>query len=364
MPGFPVAALPDGPLDIVGDVHGELEALERLLARLGYSDGRHPEGRRLVFVGDLVDRGHDSVGVLERVMPWVAAGHASCILGNHELNLLTGERKPGNGWWFGEAERWRHGAWSGEYGSALATEALRERALAFFRGLPLVLERSDLRVVHAAWAPAAAAGLEGLSSAAALPAFDAASAGALAADRAADEDWQEERRLHPSLLTAEVEDSPPRLPRHGAWAYAEQQRLPHKLLTSGGERPLGEDERPFQAGGKWRMARRHRWWEDYSGDKPVVVGHYWRVWDEVDPPPSLSRPADAPPREPRTAWLGPRGRVYCVDFSVGLRFQARSGYGREEQSRLAALRWDGGPPRLFTDRDEGALIIEPPGCAR
>lgn len=53
MPEALVQSLPDGPLDIVGDVHGKMDALRALLGRLGYSDdGQHPNGRKLVFVGD------------------------------------------------------------------------------------------------------------------------------------------------------------------------------------------------------------------------------------------------------------------------------------------------------------------------
>ncbi|MEU1795571.1 polynucleotide kinase-phosphatase [Streptomyces californicus] len=76
-----------GPFDIVGDVHGCSSELETLLARLGYVDGAHPEGRTAVFVGDLVDRGPDSPGVLRRVMSMVAAGNALCVPGNHENKL-------------------------------------------------------------------------------------------------------------------------------------------------------------------------------------------------------------------------------------------------------------------------------------
>lgn len=46
-----------GPFDIIGDIHGCRSELETLLAKLGYVDGHHPEGRTAVFVGDLVDRG-------------------------------------------------------------------------------------------------------------------------------------------------------------------------------------------------------------------------------------------------------------------------------------------------------------------
>jgi polynucleotide kinase-phosphatase len=87
-----------GPFDIVGDVHGCLAELTALLVDLGYTvsyDGTgrptgatHPGGRTAVFVGDLVDRGPDSPGVLRLVMGMVAAGMALCVPGNHEQKLL------------------------------------------------------------------------------------------------------------------------------------------------------------------------------------------------------------------------------------------------------------------------------------
>ncbi|WJV45603.1 polynucleotide kinase-phosphatase [Streptomyces flavofungini] len=76
-----------GPFDIIGDIHGCASELETLLDRLGYVDGAHPEGRTAVFVGDLVDRGPDSPGVLRRVMGMVADGTALCVPGNHENKL-------------------------------------------------------------------------------------------------------------------------------------------------------------------------------------------------------------------------------------------------------------------------------------
>ncbi|OAR23370.1 polynucleotide kinase-phosphatase [Streptomyces sp. ERV7] len=76
-----------GPFDIIGDIHGCRSELETLLTELGYVDGAHPEGRTAVFVGDLVDRGPDSPGVLRRVMKMVADGNALCVPGNHENKL-------------------------------------------------------------------------------------------------------------------------------------------------------------------------------------------------------------------------------------------------------------------------------------
>ncbi|MFF4590527.1 polynucleotide kinase-phosphatase [Streptomyces sp. NPDC001388] len=73
-----------GPFDIIGDIHGCAAELESLLGKLGYADGVHPEGRQAVFVGDLVDRGPDSPGVLRRVMSMVKSGNALCVPGNHE----------------------------------------------------------------------------------------------------------------------------------------------------------------------------------------------------------------------------------------------------------------------------------------
>lgn len=65
MSSWLVAKLPEGGLDIVGDIHGEIDALRDLLGHLGYGpEGQSDPGRRLVFVGDLVDRGPDSPSVL------------------------------------------------------------------------------------------------------------------------------------------------------------------------------------------------------------------------------------------------------------------------------------------------------------
>ncbi|MFG3442056.1 polynucleotide kinase-phosphatase [Nonomuraea sp. NPDC047897] len=77
-----------GPFDIIGDVHGCRAELEALLTRLGWEGVRHPDGRTAVFVGDLVDRGPDTPGVLRLVMDMVEAGTAICVAGNHEQKLV------------------------------------------------------------------------------------------------------------------------------------------------------------------------------------------------------------------------------------------------------------------------------------
>ena len=92
----------DAPIDIIGDIHGEIDALQNLIQILGYDrDGNHNENRKLIFVGDLCDRGLDSVAVIKLVKHLVDNGNAQCVLGNHELNILIHSKREGNGWFFG-----------------------------------------------------------------------------------------------------------------------------------------------------------------------------------------------------------------------------------------------------------------------
>lgn len=85
-----------GPFDIVGDVHGCADELLELMAALGYQVERQdaaftvvpPDGRKLVFVGDLVDRGPGTPDVLRLAMTMVAAGQAFCVPGNHDIKLV------------------------------------------------------------------------------------------------------------------------------------------------------------------------------------------------------------------------------------------------------------------------------------
>jgi protein phosphatase len=89
-----------GPFDIIGDVHGCFDELVELMGQLGYSvrrkDGEYSvsssEGRRLVFVGDLVDRGPGTIQVLRLVSDMVHTGQAFCVPGNHDMKLVRALR--------------------------------------------------------------------------------------------------------------------------------------------------------------------------------------------------------------------------------------------------------------------------------
>jgi protein phosphatase len=80
------------PFDIIGDVHGCIDELRNLLDQLGYVPANegytHPMGRRVVFVGDLVDRGPSSVPVLEIALAMHANGIGLLVLGNHDARFL------------------------------------------------------------------------------------------------------------------------------------------------------------------------------------------------------------------------------------------------------------------------------------
>lgn len=329
-----IATLFDGPLDLIGDVHGEIDALRDLLSRLGYGhDGVHPEGRRLVFVGDLCDRGPDSPAVLDLVSALVASGRAQCVLGNHELNILCGAIREGNGWFFEHD----HDRAEGKFHTSAAVDPpMRSRYLAFLGTLPLALEGHGLRVVHACWHSDSVGRVRATTSTSTTAMFDR---------------WEEELEAKleaegafvgardERLAFGEFMHDPnarmPMLPNTAVMDETRQMANPIRVLTSGVERA---GTAPFYSSGKWRMVERVAWWNEYADDVPVVIGHYWRWPYPVDRAvfgkggPDLFGGAafDEP--------LGMRKNVYCIDYSVGRRFQERL-RGGEFQTRLGALRW-------------------------
>jgi protein phosphatase len=144
-----------GPFDIVGDVHGCADELRELLNQLGYHpigaadsgspEGAytHPEGRKAVFLGDLVDRGPDVPGVLRIAMGMVAAGTALAIPGNHDVKLVKKLR--------GRAVQITHGLAESLAQLEAETPAFRQQVAAFLDGLVshYVLDGGKLVVAHA-----------------------------------------------------------------------------------------------------------------------------------------------------------------------------------------------------------------------
>jgi protein phosphatase len=142
-----------GPFDVIGDVHGCRAELELLLAELGYQierdaagrpiGARHPAGRRAMFLGDLVDRGPDTPGVLRLVMGMAAAGSALCVAGNHEAKLLRALR--------GANVQRSHGLDASLEQLAAEPPEFRAEAERFIDGLisHYVLDSGNLVVAHA-----------------------------------------------------------------------------------------------------------------------------------------------------------------------------------------------------------------------
>ena len=132
-----------GPFDVIGDVHGCAAELEELLAELGYADGVHPAGRTAVFVGDLVDRGPDTPGVLRRVMGMAASGNALVVCGNHEQKLVRALH--------GRKVNVAHGLAESLEQLGAETEEFRRQAHEFCDGLiaHYVLDGGKLVVAHA-----------------------------------------------------------------------------------------------------------------------------------------------------------------------------------------------------------------------
>lgn len=144
-----------GPFDIVGDVHGCADELIELMDRLGYGvelragsgDDRvrvsNPPGRRLVLVGDLVDRGPRSPDALRIVMTMVEAGQALCVPGNHDAKFLR--------WLQGRNVKPTHGLDGTIEQMATEPPEFHARVRGFLEGLPLHLwlDGGGLAIAHA-----------------------------------------------------------------------------------------------------------------------------------------------------------------------------------------------------------------------
>jgi len=142
--------------DIIGDIHGYAQSLERLLQKMEYRQTiggyyQHPT-RKAIFVGDLIDRGPENFRTMEIVKAMADAGSAQIVMGNHEYNALCYHTQNSNGHFlrphneknFNQHQR--------------VLEEIDERGdkewniyLEWFRQMPLFLEMEDFRVIHACW---------------------------------------------------------------------------------------------------------------------------------------------------------------------------------------------------------------------
>ena len=142
--------------DIIGDIHGHVVPLIALLEKLGYYNKngyyQHPAGRKVIFVGDFVDRGPNIRETLQLVKAMTDNGTAEAVMGNHEYNAICFYLKDKvNG---GYLRRHRFKNITQHF------ETIRQFAdyekewhgwIEWFLQLPLFIEKKELRVVHACW---------------------------------------------------------------------------------------------------------------------------------------------------------------------------------------------------------------------
>jgi hypothetical protein len=140
--------------DLIGDIHGHFDELVQLLEALGYEKAQgtysHPE-RKVIFLGDFIDRGPKIRQVLEIVRPMIEEGKALAVMGNHELNALAYHTEdPEKSGEFLRPHCEKNVKQHCKTIEQLKPDKLKS-ALAWFRTLPMWLEVDGLRAVHACW---------------------------------------------------------------------------------------------------------------------------------------------------------------------------------------------------------------------
>ncbi|HEV2366005.1 MAG TPA: metallophosphoesterase family protein [Caulobacteraceae bacterium] len=135
----------------VGDIHGRADLLEEALRLIGAH--RPGEARRIIFLGDYVDRGPESAAVVDRLMGLTAAGEAICLKGNHEammLDALAGGGASDLSLWLANGGAQTLAAYSSEDCGGIGVP---ESHMRWLGSLPLMTQDPNRIFVHAGLAP-------------------------------------------------------------------------------------------------------------------------------------------------------------------------------------------------------------------
>lgn len=140
--------------DIIGDIHGHYDMLIKLLEKLGYKakgESFHHEERKLIFTGDIINRGNKIRKTINLIRNIVESGDGFCILGNHELNAILYSTTDKSGKSIRKhLPRYKlplmktleeYNNYTNEY----------KDVIQWFRTLPLYLDLGDLRIAHGGW---------------------------------------------------------------------------------------------------------------------------------------------------------------------------------------------------------------------
>lgn len=140
--------------DIIGDIHGYADQLEKLLKKLGYENKegyyKHQE-RKVIFVGDFIDRGPKIKETLSIVRKMVDEGSAYTIMGNHEYNALCYHTEVSKDKFLREHSEKNYEQHKETLIQFSDNQNEFDDYLDWFRTLPLQLDYGNLRIVHACW---------------------------------------------------------------------------------------------------------------------------------------------------------------------------------------------------------------------
>lgn len=282
--------------DIIGDVHGCHDALVALLERMSYrcDNGvyKHP-GRKVVFLGDILDRGRHIRETFLLVRRMVDAGEAWFILGNHEFNAIAYATRAPTGWERPYvARRTRRlirqllqtlkqfRAWPDDW----------QAMIAWLRRQPLLLEFEHFRAVHACWDSEKIRRLRELNPACTLEDNEFLLNAA---------DWRnEERRILERLLKGINVRLPEGFTIRGSDGVERDQfrsAFWHESPLTYGDLVFQPDGLPHELQG-WPLSKEEKslLTHYHAHEKPLFVGHYWRQGE-----PSLLTP-----------------NIACLDYSA------------------------------------------------
>ena len=291
--------------DVIGDIHGQAGKLEALLRKLGYVPRAcgwvPPHGRQAVFLGDLIDRGPEQVKVVNVVRSMIDAGHARCVMGNHEFNAIgyATPRRDASGEFLrphSPKNCSQHAEFLRQVGEG---SALHRELAGWFRSLPPGLDLGHIRVVHAWW----------------YPPHVALVAARLPAGRAMDDDFLHQAHAHGSPEWQAMEGLTKglelRLPAGHAFVDHSGVERRHVRTRWWYEAPRSFRDVAVVGPGQDHRVPDHPLPRDYAGapveGAPVFVGHYWMTGH-----PGLQS-----------------AKVACVDYSAA------------KDGPLVAYRWDG-----------------------
>ncbi|MBE9549439.1 MAG: metallophosphoesterase [Proteobacteria bacterium] len=293
--------------DLIGDIHGCHNSLTTMLGQLGYSKKdqiyQH-HSRKVIFLGDFVDRGAGQRAVIDIVRPMIDSGAALSVMGNHEYNAIAYATNGKDGKYLREhsdKNKDQHKAFLNDYQPDTA-EYLD--IIQWFKSLPLWLGLGGLRVVHACW--------------------DTKLMRKLQHEESVDPD---NPRLTESLILSSGQE--------GTWQYEGIE-----LLLKGKEIKLPNGQVFYDKEGNPRHNIRVRWWDKqattypqaFMGPKSAIThipddpihGDHLIEYGRTEPPVFLGHYWLEEPIEPLA------NNIACLDYSV-----ARQG------GRLVAYRWDG-----------------------